>query len=825
MRVFHTPQRGVWLAAPAALLIAVCPCLAGPESRPKKVDAVTVQAFADRSAVAPGGVVNIAVRLSLESGWHVYWKSPGPGTGLPTQVTFKLPSGVQAGRTHFPVPQASYNKELDETAWLLEDSPVLITPIKVPQSFPSGGDLKINVETSWLACKTKCIPGMAEVTLTVPVTAKEGAAANEELFKKARTTLPVATDKAEHVRLSAKLSESTLKPNDKAFAILSAEIAPKHHMQSHKPHDEELIAAYVFVEPIAGIDVGDVEYPAGQDRDVADRKLSEYSGKVEIKIPLTVDKDPGNSPRYVRGVFKYQICTDAGVCYLPQQVEFVIPVQMQGGPAPTRADEEAPPAVSSNGPTAPALAVSGSASNSILTRIQDWLLSFGYFGALLVAFIGGLILNIMPCVLPVISLKILSFVRQSHEHRSRVFWLGMTYGAGILTFFGVLALLFTLGGQGWGQLFQNPRVVLALAGIVTAFSLSLFGVWAVFTPRVVNKLGEKAEGEGFLSAYFTGVLATFLGTACTAPFLSAALGAASRFNAVQGAGIFLAVGLGMAAPFILLAANPTWLKFVPRPGPWMATFEAGMGFFLLATVIWLLNPLRGQLGDYGLLLSLIFLLGVSMAAWIKGKIRHGDNAGRKAKLYMLATAVIIVAWLIPYRFMSTIDTLIADQLERNDFIERGHTNSGAKDLVDLPDWSADRIQWRRYHRDRALATVSAGYTVFIDYTADWCANCKTMLKTAIEQPDTIKAMKELNVVTYTADYTLPVPEIKEDLARFKRGGVPVFVVYRPGDTKNPDILPEIITTGSLVDALKKAGPSRPALAQSKSASGAPAASP
>ncbi|MEK6644826.1 MAG: ChaN family lipoprotein [Planctomycetota bacterium] len=141
--------------------------------------------------------------------------------------------------------------------------------------------------------------------------------------------------------------------------------------------------------------------------------------------------------------------------------------------------------------------------------------------------------------------------------------------------------------------------------------------------------------------------------------------------------------------------------------------------------------------------------------------------------------------------------------------QRAESGERVADLVDTPDWSKDKIQWKRYKRDRAHATVNAGYTVFIDYTADWCANSKTMLKTAIETPDTIAAMKQLNVVAYSADYTLPVPEIKDDLDRYSRGGVPVFVVYRPGDTNKPELLPEIISTQSLVDALKRAGPSQP----------------
>ena len=783
-----------------------------PESKPKKVGAVTARTFADRKAAVPGEVVTLAVELKTDEAWHIYWASPGPGTGAPTEVAWKLPEGWQPGRAQFPIPESKYDKLLDETTYILEGRQVILTPVKVPDIAKAGDTVTLTANVNWLMCKKECIPGSAELSLSLPVVAKgtKSEPANAELFIRARDSLPVALDKAEHIKVVGSLVDGPLKPGAKSAAKLTIDIEAKHHMQSHKPHQEELIPAILYLENTQGLDIGDVEYPAGHDRvDKALGKLSEYSGKLELKIPITVDEKADNAPRWIRGVLQYQICTDMGTCFPPQHVEVTIPVQMVGGSAPTDTSEPARPRAVSRDVADNTII---NTTESSLTRLQNWLLSFGYAGAIVVALMGGFILNVMPCVLPVISLKILSFVRQSHEDRGRIFRLGLTYSAGILVFFSVLAAFFTLGGQGWGQLFQNPRVVLGLAAVVTAFALSLFGVWALFTPQVINKLGEKAEGEGYSSAFFTGVLATFLGTACTAPFLSAALGAASRFSAAQGAGIFLAVGVGMAFPFVMLAANPAWLKFVPRPGPWMGTFEAGMGFVLLGTVVWLLNPLRGQLGDYGLLLSLIFLLAVSMAAWIKGMIKFGDDPSRKAKLYSIAFLILVAGWALPFRVFTTIDGLIMEQIERLDLIDMGQqAKNGGRiaDLIDTPDWSKDKIQWKRYKRDRAHATVNAGYTVFIDYTADWCANCKTMLKTAIETPDTIAAMKQLNVVAYSADYTLPVPEIKQDLARFERGGVPVFVVYRPGDTNRPEILPEIITTQSLVDALKRAGPSQP----------------
>ncbi len=801
---------------------------AQPVSKQVRDGNVAVQAMADREAIIPGGELNLLISVKPDKEWHVYWQNPG-GTGMPTSINWRLPDGLKAGPTQYPVPVAHFDKDLEETSYILEGESLFLTTVTVPADIPTGKDVSLTAKVSWLACKKECIPGEVEVVLTLPV-AEKGAAprpANAKLFEQARQALPESGSKAKHVKVTGKLSKEKLKPSDTATASFIIDVESKHHMQSNKPAQEEMIPTNLFLELTDGLEYGEITYPKGHEReDKILGKLSEYDGRVEIKVPLTVAEDADKAPRTIRGVLQYQICTDSGTCYPPQRVSVEIPVQMEGGAKATAAaapDTGASSASSGSAatdqspsqPTAQATDATGADSENVLTRLQNWLLSFGYVGAIIVALIGGFVLNLMPCVLPVISLKILSFVRQAHEDRARIFWLGMTYSAGILAFFGALAFIYwqTNSKLQWGEQFQRPHVVIGLAAIVTAFSLSLFGVWAVFTPRVINKLGEKAEGEGLLSAFSTGLLATFLGTACTAPFLSAALGAASKFSSVEGAFIFFSVGIGMAAPFVLLAANPAWLKFVPRPGPWMGTFEYLMGFLLLGTVIWIINPLRSQIGGDGLLLAMIFLLFVAMAAWVKGKIRYDDPAFRKAKLYALSIGIMVIGWVIPFRFATTIEALAEKQLYAADLAadgelyRRGGGSSGDFVKADL-DWSRG-IPWQRYKRDRALTDVRNGYTIFVDYTADWCANCKTMLKTAIERPEVIAAMKELDIIPYTADYTLPVPEITEDLKRFERGGVPVFVVYRPFDTEKPEILPEIITAEMLVGALKRAGPSRP----------------
>lgn len=795
--------------------------VAGPSSAIKKDANVAVQAFADGPAARPSDVVNLLISITPEKDWHVYWRGPGGLSGLPTTVDWSGPAGFEFGRTQFPIPKRSFDAELNETSFILEGEALLVTPVRVAPSAVPGKEAVFKAKVSYLACKKECIPGDVEVTISLPVvsTGTKIEAANAELFARASRRFPLPIEKAKHVKLSARTDKPRVKAGEKFTAYLVAEVAAGHHMQSNKPASKEFIAAVLFLEPTPGLEIGEVVYPPGRERtDKVLGKLSEYDGELKLSIPVTVADDAGTAPRWIRGVFQYQICNDSGTCFPPQHIEVAIPVQMEGGPAPTAAVTTAPPApIAMSDQPEPEPAANGKpamASQNILTRAQNWLLGFGYTGALLVALIGGFALNLMPCVLPVISLKILSFVRQAHEHRARVFWLGMTYSAGILVFFAAIGLLFwqTNKQLGWGEQFQKPQVVIGLAAVVTAFALSLFEVYMVFPPKIINKLDEKAEGEGFLSAFTTGLLATFLGTACTAPFLSAAVGAASKFSPAQGGFIFFAVGVGMALPFMVLAANPGWLRFVPKAGPWMTTFEYLMGFLLLGTVIWLLNPLRGQIGGEGVLLALIFLLTVAMAAWIKGKIEFGAPLKKKLQLNGLAIAIMLAGWFLPFRLWSTVDELIAEQIRTRELMADGElyqqSGQGKLNLTQRKlDWTRG-IPWQYYKRERALDDVRNGYTIFIDYTADWCANCKVMLKTAIERPDVMAVMRELNVIPYTADYTLPVKEIKEDLERFQRGGVPVFVVYRPNDTDRPEILPEVITQNDLIEALRRAGPSR-----------------
>lgn len=816
---------------------------AAPPAADDDVKMVTATAKADREAIGPGDSFNLLVTLKIAEGVHVYWRNPG-GPGLPTKIEWSGPKGFLFGRTQFPAPVAEFDKTLKETSFVHEGTAQFITQVKAPADLKAGETASFRADVSWLSCrKGACVPGGETLKIGLPIAAaaKPAGEAVQEEFDFARVTLATSPEKAEHLKITARADKKPVKPGESFNAIVTVQIEAKHHMQSDKPLEDYLIPAMVFVEPVRDGDIGKIKYPASHIRnDPMMGKMSEYSGKVDFTIPITLDKETDKAPRWVRGILQSQICTDDGTCFAPQHVEFVVPIQMEGGPAPAASPDgfvervaaassgdggengtgsDAPSRISEDASTGGAQTkVDGVAvddGKSWITRTQDWFISFGYFGVIVLAFLGGVILNLMPCVLPVISLKILSYVRQAEEDRGRIFVLGLSYCSGILVFFGIISWLYYSGGQSWGQHFQNPYVVLVLAAIITAFALSLFGVFAVFTPKFVNQLGVKAEErEGIPSAFFTGLLATVLGTACTGPFMSAAVGAASRFSPLQGASIFMAVGIGMMLPFLVLSANPAWLKFVPKPGKWMGIFEAVMGFALLATAIFILNPIRTQLGDFGLLLSLMFLLGVSIAVWIRGKAQFSTGTGRRLVLNLACLAMFVVAWTFPFRVMSTIDRL-QEEIGEHERIynigliaERIHGDPGETPIA-TPQYPKDGIDWFPYDRNIVTNYVNAGHTVFVDFTADWCATCKTNLATSIDIEATRDLMRELKVIPFEADYTRENPRMKKVLSSYGRAGVPLYLVFTPYEPDNPQILDEILTPGMVAAALKKAGPSTP----------------
>lgn len=413
---------------------------------------------------------------------------------------------------------------------------------------------------------------------------------------------------------------------------------------------------------------------------------------------------------------------------------------------------------------------------------------------LLYAFLGGLILNIMPCVLPVIALKILGFVNQSREHPKTVRKLGILYTLGVVASFLVLAgivIAIKAAGQraGWGMQFSNPPFVVGLTVIVTLVALNLFGVFEItLGGGAMGAASGAASRHGSLGAFMNGVLATLLATPCTAPFLGAALG----FAFVQPSHLivlfFVTIALGLALPYLLLSWNPAWLRFLPKPGAWMERFKVLMGFPMLATAVWLFTITETFYGNRIWWLG-AFLVIVAMCAWIYGEFVQRGRTRR-------TTALVIVLLLLGGSFVYAVE----NKLQWRTRVVR------AGDELKL---APKGIPWGKWSPENVAKARAEGRPVIVDFTAEWCITCNTVMKPALETDAVQARLKELNVVALLADNTSFPPEIAAELERHGRAGVPMLLIF-PKDPSSPAIVvPEaaFYTTqaGHILKALEKLG--------------------
>jgi len=416
----------------------------------------------------------------------------------------------------------------------------------------------------------------------------------------------------------------------------------------------------------------------------------------------------------------------------------------------------------------------GSSTNGTKAPGTDQMSFLAY---LAFAFIGGVLLNLMPCVLPVLAFKIMRFVKESKESRSKVFKLGLAYAGGtIATCMSLAAIVIVaqlLGASvGWGFQFQQPLFVLALATLVTVMSLGMFGLFMMQVP-VGQGISKLSQNDGYAGAFFTGVLATVLSTPCTAPFLGTAVGFAFAEAWWVILLIFFTVGLGLAAPYLVLTSKPGWMKYIPKPGAWMEHLKEAMAFSLLGSVVWLLYIIGQQTGSEGLIATLIFLLAASFSSWLVGRFTMYET--RKVRKYAiwgvaLAIPAVLFCWQVLPAFAAKAP-------------------------------ASDHNTYSQAAVDKAL---SEGKVVFVDFTAAWCLTCQINEKNVLGDAEVKQAMERLDVVFLKGDWTNGDATITAALKSHQRSGVPLYLVYSPHRPAAPVILPEILTNSAVLEALEQA---------------------
>ena len=589
------------------------------------------------------------------------------------------------------------------------------------------GPLDLKAEVSWLECDVQCVPGAASVQATLNIATETKPSKDAGLLQGWQAKLPKSAD-----GLSA-------------------------HAWWDKPatgNTRSLFLQWDSSVPAAEADF----FPDGSEEfevQPASERVPAEVGKISIR--KEVKKLAGDWSRQLSGVLIQQ----SGATRLAYEVN--LPVE--SSTAATAGDLRAS---SAPGLAAPSL----------------WKM-------LLYAFVGGLILNVMPCVLPVIALKILGFVGQAKDDPRRVRKLGLIYALGVLVSFLALAAL-VIGVKaaghkaGWGMQFGNPQFLVLLTALVTLVALNLFGVFEINPGgRVMGAAGTLASKHGPAGAFFNGVLATILATPCTAPFLGAALG----FAFTQPIGIivlmFVVVGLGLASPYVILSWQPAWLKFLPKPGAWMERFKVAMGFPMLATAMWLFSLTPLHYGRRSLWLGL-FLVILALAAWVYGEF---VQRGRTHRGLGMAAALLL--------FVGGFLYAVEGQLQWRSPIPETTLAGSLKE-------GPDGIDWQRWSPAALVQARAQGRPVFVDFTADWCLTCQANKRIAIDIPSVRAKLKQTNAVALLGDYTRLPDDITTELNRFGRAGVPLVLVYPKNPNDPPAVLPEVLTPAIVLNALDRA---------------------
>jgi thiol:disulfide interchange protein DsbD len=679
----------------------------------------------ETAQVVPGQPFDVALHLHMDPGWHTYWVNSGDA-GLPTSIKWTLPPGFTAGPIRWPTPEIHAMGPL--VTYGYGGDVYLLTTITPPLEITRGDPNPVlKAHATWLVCEEECIPGRADFSVALVGGSQSPLA--KTFFAAARARLPVANTRWE---VSGSYGASN-------FSLVLKEKNPSQPAPTN-------LRFFPEQPNVLGNQASD------------QGAVSASGGALQLAINLAQN---GTKPAQLSGV----LVSDTPLIGDAKAVEI--------GPFPVTAVPEGQPTPGATASTP------NPASSSSPTSLPPAAPSPTLIAVLLAAFLGGLILNLMPCVLPVLSLKVFSLIR--HAGEGGALRQGLAFTAGVVLSFwalaGLLLILRDAGSElGWGFQMQSPGFVLALIYLFFLLGLNLLGVFEIGTSLV--GLDAKASGRatGLASSFLNGALATLAATPCTAPFMGSALGFAARQTAAIAMLVFTFLALGMAAPYLLLTAFPAALRFVPKPGPWMEALRSVMGFLLLGTVIFLLYVF-GALTDSTVLPALLgALLASGLAAWIYGRWCGPIQPARSRAVAFVLALVFVAASL-----------------------------ALALPLLKVKPASMTPAQdgWQTYSADAVSRALAARQPVFVDFTAAWCLSCKVNERVALDAGSVQAAFAQKHVLLLRGDWTHSDPAITAALRRYNRDGVPLYLLYSPQAPDDPQVLPAVLTPGIVLDALQR----------------------
>lgn len=675
----------------------------------------------------------VAIHLKMESGWHTYWENPGEA-GLATSVEWDLPEGFQASPLHWPIPKKFELNDFVNYGY--ENEVLLMAMITPPPHLEVGKDISITARINWLECKEACIPGEAQQTLTLPISsqATEWNADWHARFQETRLQHP----------LSTQAWQVTAHYENNELGLL---ITPK---ENDVP---ELTGAITFFS---------------KNPDIAfnkEQNLVRLKQGYFLKLAPSDDFKPEEKN------------TLSGILYHSNG-------WLEGHSAKTL--------------TINAEVTQGLPKDTLLPMLASSSLpSVGIIKAIIFAFMGGIILNLMPCVFPILSIKILGFIQKSGQDSKKLKAHGMFFSAGVILSFWVLSfLLIALRASGehlgWGFQLQSSYFVVFLCGLLVLIGLNLAGVFE-FGGRLSYLSGKIKNSEGLLGSFSSGVLATVLATPCTAPFMGSALGFALSQTSLGAFYIFTALATGMALPYVFLSFFPTFLHFLPKPGSWMETFKQAMAFPIFGTVLWLLWVFSHNATGDELIAVLFGLLFISCSAWVYGRfVTQGESRWKRINGMILSFILIAGGGFISYQAALSKDG--------NDTASTPHQTQESKTAPTQLSYNGIEVQ--PFSEELLESLRREGKAVYVDFTAKWCLTCQMNKKLVFSNKKVQKYFKNHDIVILKADWTNHNANITASLNSFGRSGIPFNVYYPPSSTE-PVTLPEVLTPKIVLDTLKK----------------------
>lgn len=749
---------------------------------------VPVSLVSEATVVAAGQPFTVALRLQHPVGVHTYWINPGIGQA--TKIDWKLPDGWKAGPLTWPIPKV-YDSGAGPSNIYKGDT-FLLAEITPSDAFKPGDQATLAGKATWFECtEVNCIRATGEVSLKVTA----GASTEFDAAMKARFDAV----RAQQPRETEAWSVQTAATDDAVTLTLT-----RGNGASEDPGDIH------FFESANTVELG------------APKVEKTAAGYVVTVVRTKPDRTPAGFLHASNGWL-----ADGSLPALAIAFSGSVDAPAAEGAATSTppAGQESPQATD-HGEAGTALSPATLAAlDAIIPKTGPKFVDLSgaekreptFVWALLLAALGGLILNAMPCVFPVLGLKVLGFVQQSGEDAGKVRLHGLVFTLGLLVAMWVLAgvlIALNAGGQrlGWGFQQQSPGFLAFIIALLFLLGLNLAGVFewgAGFT----GLGGSLMERQGFAGSFFTGVLTTLVATPCSGPFLGAAMGFALRQPAGLALVLFTSFGLGIALPYLILSMFPKLVDYLPRPGAWMETFKVAMAFPMLATVIYFLLPFSAQTGRVGMTWLLVALLLLALAAWIYGRWSAPHRSASARRGGLVAAALVVAAAVMTARNATKTVPESREMEERlaqlSEQLEHAVRTGGKLPEDESATAGAGGVVWEKWSPERVAELRRQGKVIFVDFTAEWCATCQVNKRVVFKSPGSDQvaaAFARAGAVALKADWTDEDPVISEFLFRNGLFAIPVNFVYPADASKPPIMLPEgFLTQGHVIEGLGKAG--------------------